>query len=284
MVAMISLLFIMSRDAELPRLFQRLNNFGVPIYPTICAFIFPMTLLLVVHDVAGLADLYAIGFVGAIAVNLGSTSTNLKLPLNYFERAFMFATCLIMSLIELTLFVDKPHARGFVFAVMAVGLLLRSLVKEQIEKVHPVSVKALAQLPEHTEKSMLVAVTAIGKSLDFALQEAQDHNIPLNVLFVREQKVVTDEDKQRSWVDDPVACQVFDYVINKSLKIPVGFLYAISANPAHTIVDIAQERQVRRIVMGMPRKTIPFIRVLRGSIVRDVSRYLPKNIDFVVVY
>lgn len=286
-VAMVSLLFIMSRDGELPSLFQRLNRFGVPIFPTLVAFIIPICLLFAVHDVAGLADLYAIGFVGAIAVNLGATSSNSALPMSRFERLFMFGTFLIMALIEVTLFIDKPHARRFVVAIVSFGLILRTIVAEQrMKKRAPPSPERapLSAIPEKAEKSMLVAVTAPGKGLEYALQEAAAQKIPLHILFIREQKVVTEDDQQRSWVDDPLACDVFDRAIQSGQQIPLGFLYTVTSHPAHSIAEIAEQKQVQRVLMGMPRRAPPFIRVLRGSIVRDVSRYLPKQIDLVVVY
>ncbi|MCE5318571.1 MAG: APC family permease [Parachlamydia sp.] len=285
-VAMVSLLFIMSRDGELPYLFQRLNRFGVPVFPTLAAFIVPIALLFAVHDVAGLADLYAIGFVGAIAVNLGATSSNFQLPMSRFERFFMFGTFLIMALIEITLFIDKPHARRFVVAVVSFGLILRTIVAEQrMKKPAPGQERApLSAIPENVEKSMLVAVTAPGKGLEYALQEASSLNIPLHILFIREQKIVTEEDHLQSWVDDPLACDVFDRAIASGQQIPLGFLYTVTSHPAHSIAEIAQQKKVQRVMMGMPRRAPPFIRVLRGSIVRDVSRYLPKQIDLVVVY
>ena len=43
------------------------------------ATIVPMLLVLMVKDMAGLADLYAVGVVGAIATNLGATATDRKL-------------------------------------------------------------------------------------------------------------------------------------------------------------------------------------------------------------
>lgn len=286
LVALISLLYLLSHDSEVPPFFAKLNRFGVPTYATLISFLLPMSLLLFIQDIAGLADLYAIGFVGAIAVNLSSTSTNFNLPLKISERAFMFGTALIMAFIEFTLFVDKPHARVFVMTIMSLGLLMRSLVREQIEK-KVVPPPALPEMPQD-EKSMLVAVTAQGKSLDYALQEAQEHNYPLYILFVREQKVITDRDQERVWTEDPTAAELFDHVIRvnqeSSRKIPCAFLYTVTAHPAHSIIEIAEQKQVRRIIIGMPRKTVPFLRFLRGSVVRDISAHLPKTIDLHVVY
>ena len=61
------------------------------------ATVIPVILVVAVKDVAGLADLYAVGVVGAIATNLGATSTDKKLHLGRWERSLMFCTFLIMA-------------------------------------------------------------------------------------------------------------------------------------------------------------------------------------------
>ena len=45
-----------------------------------------MLLVVLVQDIAGLADLYAVGVVGAIATNLGATATDKKLTMKTWER------------------------------------------------------------------------------------------------------------------------------------------------------------------------------------------------------
>src|SRR5580658_546169 len=110
-VALIGISFLMSRDGELPPQFQKLNEFGVPNLGLIVATIIPALLVVAVNDMSGLAELYAVGVVGAIATNLGACSTDNKLHLATWERVTMFITFLIMLAIELSLFVDKPSAR-----------------------------------------------------------------------------------------------------------------------------------------------------------------------------
>src|SRR5579863_7024881 len=107
----------MSRDGELPPVFQKLNKFGVPNAGIITATVIPAILVVMVKDMAGLADLYAVGVVGAIATNLGASSTDKKLDLVTWERLLMFCTFLIMLAIEISLFWDKPSARVFTTAV-----------------------------------------------------------------------------------------------------------------------------------------------------------------------
>src|SRR5438874_11049248 len=91
----------------------------------------PIFLVIFVKDISGLAELYAVGVVGAIATNLGATATDRTRPIKPWERALMFMTFLFMAGIELSLLVDKPNARYFVITVLLVGLLLRGLVQER---------------------------------------------------------------------------------------------------------------------------------------------------------
>lgn len=289
MIALTSLFFVLSRDEEIPSFFQTLNRFGVPHYSTLLAFLLPIIILLIISDVAGLANLYAIGFVGAIAINLAATSTNFNLSLTRWERAFMAFTCIMMSLIEITLFIEKPHARGFVIAVIGIGLLLRAIVIEQKEKMPSPKVelepKELPQLSLDDTDAMLVAVTGISHSLDYALEEAQTQKKPLYILFLREQKVITEEDRDRLWLDDKNACEVVDYVIDKSIKAPLGFLYTITPHITLSIIDIAKQKKVRRIILGKKRgQESSLLSSLRGTTVRDISKHLPREIDLIVVY
>src|SRR5438093_1372811 len=60
-VDLIAIQFLMSRDRELPNIFQRLNKWGVPSAGMLLATLVPMLLVIVVKDMSGLADLYAVG-------------------------------------------------------------------------------------------------------------------------------------------------------------------------------------------------------------------------------
>ena len=108
------------------------------------ATIIPTILVLTVKDVSGLADLYAVGVVGAIATNLGACSTDRKLGLGTWERTLMFFTFLIMLAIELSLFVDKSSARVFAMTVLAIGLVLRGLAAEYAQRARAAQIAAAA--------------------------------------------------------------------------------------------------------------------------------------------
>ena len=76
---MISVQYLMSRDGELPQAFQGLNRFGVPLAPALVATVGPCLVLVVSHDLEKLAALYAIGVVGAVAINVTLVATHPRL-------------------------------------------------------------------------------------------------------------------------------------------------------------------------------------------------------------
>lgn len=291
-IALVSLLFIMSRNRNVPRRLQRLNSFGVPLIPLVFATIVPMMLVAFYKDVAALADLYAVGFVGAIATNLGSTSTDKTLKLSKVERIFMFSTFLTMAAIEITLLVQKPHARNFALAIMLVGLLLRALVIERKEKLAKLQTRPLAKKPIEVLKeeevkpvagrALLCSALEPNKALDYAINESMRTKQDLYVLFVRQQQVITEEDSTRTWREDNDAVGLYNYASTHSNGTPVHFLYVISESPTATITDMAKTLNVSQIILHQRRAT-RLHDFFRGNIIYAVGKNLPKDIDLVVV-
>ena len=292
-VALIAISFLMSRDGELPNQFERLNHFGVPNTGLIIAAVIPAILVVAVRDVSGLADLYAVGVVGAIATNLGASSTDLKLDLKRWERILMFCTFIVMAAIEISLFVDKPNARLFAATILVFGLILRGLASERAEKR-----AASANLPDGLKKSelsisleqpiseasgppMLCAVRGIGRTLDFAIQEAKDTSRPLYLLFVREQPVIAPGDRKRKWFEDDEARAIFLYAKEKASGHTMLPAYAISDSAADTIVDIAATVGASYLIVGAPQRNM-LVNLLRGNIIRNISSILPEEIHLLV--
>jgi amino acid transporter/nucleotide-binding universal stress UspA family protein len=289
-VDLIAIQFLMARDRELPSLFQRLNKWGVPSAGMVLATIVPMLLVVLVKDMVGLADLYAVGVVGAIATNLGATSTDRKLSIKTSERALMFGTFLVMAAIEMSLLIDKPNARYFAVTVLAVGLILRGLVQERrMKKEAKLAIApdklmldvAVSQASLDSE-SMLCAIRGTGRTLDFALREARKTGSRLYFLFVREQPFMTEQDAKRKWQEDPEARAVFAEAKERSAsnRAPL-FCYAVSPSAAETIVDIAATLGVSRLILGAPKRNA-LLNLLRGNVIREVSNSLPEEIDLLV--
>ena len=297
-VDLIAISFLMSRDGELPASFQKLNKFGVPNLGIILATSIPIVLVLVVKDMAGLADLYAVGVVGAIATNLGASSTDRKLGLARWERILMFVTFLIMVAIEISLFVDKPNARVFAVTVLAIGLILRGLASEHMHRkkkeaaadaVPAVSTPAkdseitnFAFKPQPVSgPPMVCAVRGLGKTLDFAIEEAKESHRPLYLLFVRTVPALSEEDNKRKWRDDEEARAIFSYAQTKAAGHPVFPCYAVSDSVADTVVDITATMGASYLMLGAPERR-GLTGLLRGNVVRDISEILPENIHLLV--
>ena len=291
-VDLIAIQFLMSRDRELPKIFQRLNKWGVPSAGMLLATIVPMLLVIIVKDMSGLADLYAVGVVGAIATNLGATSTDRKLSIKSWERTLMFATFIVMAAIELSLLIDKPNARYFAVTILAVGLILRGLVQERRMKKEaapllPASMPVQLTRNEPvvadagTGEAILCAIRGTGRTLDFALREARGTGRRLYLLFVREQRFMTEQDTKRKWQEDPEASQIFDAAKKQAGDRPPLFCYAVSESAAETIADIAATLGASRLILGAPRRNA-LVNILRGNLVREVSDLLPEEIDLLV--
>jgi nucleotide-binding universal stress UspA family protein len=283
----------MARDREMPSLFQRLNKWGVPNYGMLLATIVPMLLVVLVKDMAGLADLYAVGVVGAIATNLGATATDRKLSIPKWERTLMFATFIVMAAIEMSLLIDKPNARYFAITILVIGLILRGLVLERRMKKQarvPAAVATAAEtivsappvpLPSLTGETILCAIRGTGRTLDFALREAQRLGARLYVLFVREQAFMTEQDTGRKWQEDEEASWIFNDARQKAGEHPPLFAYAVSPSAAETIVDFAATLGASRLILGAPHRNA-LINLLRGNVIREVSSSLPEEIDLLV--
>ena len=283
--------FLMSRDGELPPRFQKLNRFGVPVLGVVSATVVPVFLVLLVKDIVGLADLYAVGVVGAIATNLGASATDKKLGLTKGERSLMAFTFVIMLAIEISLFVDKPKARLFALTVLAAGLILRGLAGERAKKrrqtelkAAPAPVPTMPQMPRAEGQllsPMMCAVRGIGKTSDFALREARETNRPLYLLFVREQPAITKQDRQRKWQDDKEANEIFIYAKNQAPGQIVLPCYVVSDSPATMIVEVTATIGASRLILGTPQRGA-LVNILRGDIIREVAKLLPDHIALLV--
>lgn len=173
---LVSIQFMLSRDKELPHLFSGLNRFGMPVLPLLIAAVIPAFVVLLFPDVTALAGLYAIGVVGAIAINLGTTSTNRELSLRGFERALMLSLTVVMIAIEGTICVVKPDARGFAMIVLVAGLAGR-LATIVTNRLVPLSTGqrasyvglALAAVVAEVALTVLIGHTWLGFGLSVAV-------------------------------------------------------------------------------------------------------------------
>lgn len=304
---LVSIQFMMSRDKELPSFFSGLNRWGMPVIPLVLAALAPVAVVLLLPDVGKLADLYAIGVVGAVALNLGSCSTNLGLEMRKYERFFMFALAVLMVLIWFTIAVEKPRALVFALTVLSTGLVGRWVAhhREPIQQWAATTFPALAQAGVAATASLatkaaalmkppipttppqtriLVATRGNPRLLKFAIEQARLSNGELFVLFVRHIAVPTMGSVQRGDVSqDAEALDLFDGIHEKTVQagVPVHFLYSVAYDIGEAILETAATFAVDTLLLGTTRRGVLW-RAMKGDVIQQIARYLPEPITLLV--
>lgn len=295
--ALLGLLFMMSREGDMPREFSKLNSFGVPKVPLAISIGLPILILLVTDNFQGLANLYAIGVVGAICVNLASSATNKKLQMKWGERLLMGGTALILVAVELTLAQTKHDALFFVVCVLIVGLSLwaysrrlsgvttLTVTREVARIVRPEVVESLRQHVQESQK-ILVSVRGLTPVLSFAFDEAELRKAALYILYVREIAVLypgSTSPSRGSWKDDPEASAILTTAmqIGKERGIPTVPLFATASEAAPFIVDTAATIGADFLILGATGRN-SLAKVLRGNVATQVASSLPDNIQLII--
>jgi nucleotide-binding universal stress UspA family protein len=283
----------------MPQPFAKLNSHGVPWQPLLVAVVLPIILVILADDLDSLADMYAIGVVGAITVNLGSSCFNKRLKLNWREFTIMVTTFMILFAIEITIAKTKPAALFFATCVLLLGFGLRwyAMKRAGIETVMMTREMAAALVPpERLEnlrpnfepgQSILVAARGFTPVLRFALEEARLRQGSLYVVYVKQLAVnlpgtLADQERPR-WQNDRQAAEIMYGMFDLAQKSGVQVLpvYAVSENPALTIIDIAATLGVDMLMLGAPHRS-SMVKLLRGDIVAEVARNLPENIQLLI--
>jgi amino acid transporter/nucleotide-binding universal stress UspA family protein len=297
-VAMIGLLYMMTRDQEMPRQFMRLNRNGVPLIPLLIAVGLPVVVIVTTRNFTVLAGLYAIGVVGAITVNLGSCCFNRVLPIKMHYRALLGVTFAILFLVEITLAHTKPDALFFVLCVIGAGLAVRAwtlkrrgfttlMVPQKVAEMvtHDLAITMQPCLAEG--QKIMVAARGINPVLSFALDEAKLRNATLCVLYVKEIAVYyaggpTTVGRAR-WQDDPEANAIMSLMLKLGAErgISVVPVYAVSEDAASTILDLSATLGVDYLLIGASHRSA-LTHLLRGSVVTNVAQQLPDEIRLVI--
>ena len=297
-VAMIGLLYMMSRDGEMPRQFKRLNRHGVPKWPLFIAISMPVVVLLFAANFTALAGLYAIGVVGAITVNVGSCAFNRTKGFTWYDHVLFAITFVILGFVELTLAHTKLDALQFVLAVLIGGLALRAytqklqglttltVTRQVAAMVTPDLVTSMRPRLEEGQKIM-VAARGITPVLSFAMDEAQLRKATLFVLYVKEVAVYYTAAGislgRTKWQDDPEANAIMCSMLKLGRERGINIipLYAVSQDAAATIVDLAATMGIDFLVIGASQRPA-MAKLLRGSVATNVAQQLPESIHLLI--
>ena len=297
-VAIIGLLYMMSRDREMPSQFRRLNRHGVPLYPLLIAIGLPAVVLLFVANFTALAGLYAIGVVGAITVNVGSCTFNRTVGFTWYDRILFGVTFCILFFVELTLAHTKLDALQFVVAVLVVGLAVRAytlkrqglttltVTREVAAMVAP-DLEARVQPRLQEGQRIMVAARGITPVLGFALEEAQLRKGALYVLYVKEIAIFYGGGPvpvgRARWQDDPEANTIMSMMFKLGTERGISVLpiYVVSEDAASTILDLAATMGVDYLIIGASQRSA-MTKLLRGSVATNVAQQLPESIRLLI--
>ncbi len=296
--ALIGLFYLLARDGEMPKPFARLNRHGVPWLPLAIAVMLPILVVAFSNDLNSLADLYAIGVVGAITVNLGSCSLNKNLRLNWSERAIMGATFLVLLAVELSIAKTKPNALFFALCVIGLGLSLRSYsqkraglrtltVTEEVAAVIAPERMAKFRLNLSPGQAIMVAARGLTPVLQYALEEARLRQGSLYVLYVKQLAVSLPsslpEIERPRWQTDRQAAEIMYGMLElgREYAVPIIPLFAISEDPAATILDLAATVGVDILMLGGANRH-SLVSLLKGNVVTEVAKNLPDNIQLII--
>src|SRR5213595_2589990 len=297
-VAMIGLLYMVARDREMPAQFTVLNRHGVPIIPLIIAIGLPVVVLVSTASFTALAGLYAIGVVGAIAVNMGSCCFNRALPVKLHDRILFGVTFTILCLVEITLAHTKPDALFFVVCVVGGGLAVRAYTQKRIGMttvtVHrQVAAMVTPEWPTTMQprlgegQKIMVAARGVTPVLAFALDEAELRKATLYVLYVKEIAVYytggPTERGRPKWQYDPEANAIMSLMrkLGADRDVCVLPVYAVSEDTATTILDLSATLGVDFLVIGASQRTA-MAKLLRGSVATNVAQQLPDSIQLLI--
>jgi amino acid transporter/nucleotide-binding universal stress UspA family protein len=287
---LMSITYVMSRDGELPRIFQKLNSFGAPWIGAIVAAGVPALVLVLYHDITTLAHLYAIGIVGAVAINCTLCSTHPRLRRNR-RKIGMLILGIFLFAIWVTLAVTKIHALIFVCVVLAIGLTLRQITRATAKRRPKPSLLRQAiveQLPPDAlvKPKVLLATAGSDALADEALEVARESNAALVVCFVRgvalSYKV---EAETRLTLDTDPAAQVLfaDFLAHGHSKgVPIIPMYDTGTNAAELIAEHAAINAVEKVLIGSSRRST-IHRIIKGSFQQHLEALLPPEIPVQVI-
>jgi len=288
---LVSIQFAMAKDRELPAPFSRLNRFGMPGVPLLVAISVPALVLLFEHDLVALAAFYAIGVVGAITLNLGSTATNFNLKIKRSDRILLFFAASILLLIEITIATQKHSALLFAVTIVGSGLVLRTIAKaiapppvsELLANINVLTVSEAVEIAPLYRSSSLVALR---QPNDFLLEEAVLHAKAKNenalyLIYVEEipdaRELSTELEPSREALELLARAQ---RDIEK-LGLTAVPIWRLAENPGKAIAGAARDLEVRTVLIGTTRRAV-MVRLFRGDVLRTLSKELPKNCHLVI--
>jgi amino acid transporter len=289
---LMSILYIVSRDGEIPAVFQKINRFGAPWVAGIVATAVPILVLLISHDLESLAALYAIGVIGAVAINVTLCAGHPRLRRMH-RKVPMLALGIVLILIWITLACTKLHALAFVSIVLAIGLTARALTKWAAKRkgVKPSLLRQAIheQLTAETLMKPKVLLGTYGSDAlaSAALSHAKAGNYSLVICFIRQIALNYryDNATRRLNIDtDLAAVRLFTRVLDLAHAMGVSVIpvYDVGHDAAELLAETAAMLGCERVLIGTSRQGALY-HLIKGSFQQRLESILPPEIPVEVI-
>lgn len=294
-MAMVSVLYALAHDKELPTTLTKLNYAGVPWLGLIIACLAPSMVLLIEADVKALGELYAIGVVGAIAINVLCCGFNRDLQISPWERRGLWALGGFMTLVELTIVVAKPHATlfagGGIVTVLGARAALRLSRRKTGAAVPPLPTPAAGWLSELQAQPLKldpsrprIMLASRGRyQSEFAVDLARRRRATLFGIYVRTLRVMDINPKAiPKLADDPVAQEALGTtaLLAREAGVPFVPVYVTSEDISAEILDYTVTFGCDTLIMGKSRRSLVSRRV-QGDVVARVAENLPDEVALI---
>jgi nucleotide-binding universal stress UspA family protein len=269
---------------------QALNRFGVPRLPAFVAAAVPALVLLFVHDLESLAALYAIGVIGAVAINVSLCALHPRLRRHY-RKAGMVVLGVVLLAIWVTLAFTKPHALVFVLVVMAIGLSARYVTKHVAARRPKPTLLRQAVLEQLTpdafaRRKLLVGTYGSVGLAQAALRAAAEAGAALVVCFIRQVSLSYKYEAERpAGVDSDLAAQrTFARFLDMGHEagVPVIPVYDAGPDAAELIAEHAAVYGCERVLIGTSRKG-PLYHLIKGDFQQRLESLLPPDVGVEVM-
>jgi amino acid transporter len=287
---LMSIVYVMSRDGEMPQTFQKLNGWGAPWVGAIIAALAPAVVLLFAHDLETLASLYAIGVVGAVAINCSLCALHPRLRKPW-RKVPMALLGLLLIAIWVTLAFTKLHATLFVSVVLALGLILRQVTRHYATRRPKPSLLRQAimeQLPADAwaRPKLLLATAGSDAMAGPAMEAAEAQNAALVVTFIRDVSLNFRVKAEAHFTldTDPAAQALFTAFLAHGHRhgVPVIPMYDTGPNAAELIAEAAAINGVDKVLIGSSRRGV-LHHLIKGSFQEKLEGLLPPDIPVQVL-
>jgi amino acid transporter/nucleotide-binding universal stress UspA family protein len=291
-MAMVSVLYAMAQDQELPKPLTKLNYSGVPKTGLVLSCAAAVAVIFIERRPEKLAELYIIGVCGAITVSVASCAVNEKLDLKRSSRIGMWMLSAFLCAVFLTIVVTKLNATIFAFGVVGSVLLMRQGMVWRQSKAPPTMDEPIAGWLAEVKREPLkldpskpkIMLAARGRyQAEFAVDLARRRNATLFAVFVRTLRVMDAQPGRVPRVEADAEAQEAlgtTAVLAREAGVPFVPIYVTSADIASEILDYTVTHGCDTLIMGKSRRSL-FARKLEGDVVMQVAEHLPDEVAFI---